>query len=259
MFYLTLNNSWQELSFRKAKVYIFRMMIYINSSDIHQDVVKVSFKTLSRICHTISFDVCQAIPVEITRLTDECTTESDQKNSLKLEWVSLFWNNIDWMFLLQKIGKIQRKYLCMFHATSTNSAEWISIWMIKSDWSANTRRENLLPEILIRGDKKTKISQFVLFVREHVLKVSLWEESLARADQGGRSGKFLQKLPSDNWYHTVHPRDHLHLNFLVLLFFFSLMCTNTVKNLQIFPNPCRRSEVEDERTEVWLGQMSKLH
>ena len=162
--------------------------------------------------------------------------------------------------------KIPRKY-CVYVSCEylTNSAEWMSIWMIKFRWSANTRRENLLAEILIRGDKKTKI---VLFVRELVLKVSLWKERLAR------SGKEIwQKLISN----TTHPWHHLYLDVLLcssprkaaniqtdiqtnvqtLMYTNSWKCANISKSGRTLSRPVR--ELQDERTEVWLGQMSKLH
>ena len=160
------------------------------------------------------------------------------------------------MFLQQNLGRFRESILCRFHVTSTNSAEWMSIWMIKSHWSANTRRENLLLEILIQGDKKTKISQFVLFVREHVLKVSLWEESLARADQGEDLANSCK-----NWHRTT---DIIPCTLGITIFLY--FCSSSVavykhswKSANIFKPPVAGVEVEDERTEVWLGQMSKLH
>ena len=141
-----------------------------------------------------------------------------------------YWLNV----FAAKNGKIPRKYLCMFHVTSTNSAEWISVWMIKSHWSANTRRENLLPEILIRGDKKTKISQFVLFVREHVLKVSLGQQIRGEIWQIPAKTAIGQLIS----YHPPKgpPLPQFSCNFVLP----SRRCIQTVGNLQIFPNPLSR-------------------
>ena len=141
------------------------------------------------------------------------------------------------MFLQQKLGRFRESILCRFHVTSTNSAEWMSIWMIKSHWSANTRRENLLLEILIQGDKKTKISQFVLFVREHVLKVSLWEESF------GQIREEIWQIPAKTAigqlisYHPPLPQ------FSCTFGLVPSMCVQTVENLQIFPNPAKPRRV----------------
>ena len=120
--------------------------------------------------------------------------------------------------------------------------------MIKSHWSANTRRENLLPEILIRGDKKTKISQFVLFVREHVLKVSLWEESLG-PDQGGEIWQIPAKTAIGQLISYHPPNESPFSQFPCTFDLVPLMRTQTVENLQIFPNPAKPCRVLWRRTD----------